>query len=84
MKILNDNQGATFVANNPIYHTKLRRHVAMDLHFVWEKTDKGEVKVEHIPRIKQMVDILTKALNPKLFLDLRLKLVNSIKPPLRV
>lgn len=49
MRLLSDNQRATFVANNPICHTKLR-HVAIDLHFVQEKSDKGDVKVEHIPR----------------------------------
>lgn len=74
MRLLRDNQGVTFVANNPICQTK-PRHVVMDLHLVREKTDKGDVKVEDIPGNRQRADILTKTLKPKLFYDLRPRLV---------
>lgn len=35
MTLFSDNQGAMFVANNPICHMKLH-HVSMDLHIVRE------------------------------------------------
>lgn len=38
MKILTDNQGASFIANDPICHIKMK-HVAMDFHFIREKSE---------------------------------------------
>lgn len=79
MKLLSDNQGATFVANNPICHTKLW-HVAMDLHFIWEKTNTGDREIKHIPGKQQREDILTKALKPDLYQNLRVNLVVESPP----
>lgn len=78
LKILTDNKGASFIANNPIGHMKLK-HVAMDLGFIRERTEKGSLTVEHIPGALQKADILTKALRPKPFKDLQCKLVGE--PP---
>lgn len=78
IKILTDNIGASFIAKNPIAHSKLK-HVALDLHFVREKAENGEIIVIHIPSEEQWADILTKALPPKAFLRLQSKLVG--KPP---
>lgn len=36
--VLSDNQGATFIANHPICHSKMK-HVAKDFHFVWDKAE---------------------------------------------
>jgi len=79
MKLLSDNKGATFVANNPIYHTRLR-HVAMDLCFVCERTEAGKIQIEHISGRNQRADILTKGLKPRLFRDLRVNLVGNFPP----
>lgn len=68
LKIFTDNLGASFIARNPIAHICLK-HVTLDLHFVCERTEKGELIVEHIPGTKQWADILTKALSPKAFLS---------------
>lgn len=38
MKIFRDNQGASFVANNLICHSKMK-YVAMDFHFIQEKSE---------------------------------------------
>lgn len=43
-----------------------------------EQVDSGSVIVYHIPRSEQKVDILTKALRPKLFLDQQANLVESL------
>jgi len=50
----------------------------MDLHFVREKMDRGDVRVEHIPGKKQRSYILTKALKPGLYQDLRFNLVGEL------
>lgn len=77
LKILSDNLGATFVAHNPLCHLKLK-HVAMDLHFVRERTENGYLAVLHIPGKDQWADILTKALPPKAFLALQCKIVGDL------
>lgn len=76
LKILTDNKGASFIANNPIGHMKLK-HVAMDLGFIRERTDNGTLTVDHIPGKLQKADILTKALRPKPFKELQSKLVGD-------
>lgn len=70
MKNFTNNLGASFISRNPVGHIRLK-HVTLDLHFVRERMEKGELVVEHIPRIKQWADILTKALVPKSFLSLQ-------------
>lgn len=69
LKILSDNLGATFIAQNPVCHTKLKH--------VREKVEKGSLQVEHISGIQQKADILTKALRPKPLQELQCKLVGS-------
>lgn len=69
LKLFSDNQWVMFVANNPVCPTKLR-HVAMDLHFVRERTEQGSLIIKHIHRIHQKTNILTKALQPKPFQDI--------------
>jgi len=74
--VLSDNQGATFITRNPIGHSKLK-HVALDLHFVREKVEKGDIVVRHIPGTEQWADMLTKSLSSKKFLKLQRKLVGE-------
>lgn len=61
MVILTDNIGATFIARHPIPHIKFK-HVVLDLHFVLEKIEKGDLVVKHINGKDQWVDLLTKEL----------------------
>lgn len=61
MRILTKNQGTSFIANNPIGHSQLK-HVVLDMQYVRERTEKGELVVQHISGTEQWVDILTKAL----------------------
>jgi len=74
INILTDNRGASFIANNPICHSKMK-HVAMDFHFVREKSEAGIIKVDHISGKSQLADLLTKPLAPKLFQQWSGKLV---------
>lgn len=74
MKILSDNQEASFIANNLICHSEMK-HVAMDFHFVQEKTELGILKVSHVLESQQRVDVLTKPLRLKPFQEMPCKLV---------
>lgn len=77
MMIFMDNLEASFIARNPIAHIFLK-HVAIDLHFIREQIEKGELVIDHIPEAHQWADILTKALPPKTFITLQGKLVSDI------
>lgn len=77
MVILTDNLGAMFIAKNPIGHSKLK-HVALDLHFVREKTKSSEIIVKHVSGKKQWADVLTKPLPSKAFEMLQSKLVREV------
>ena len=59
--IYGDNQGAIAMAKNPQYHSRTK-HIAIQEHFVREKTASGEVEMNYIPTDKQVADGLTKAL----------------------
>lgn len=58
LKILTDNKGASFIANNLIAHMKLK-HMAMDLAFVRERIEKETLTVDHISGSLQKADILS-------------------------
>lgn len=47
MTILMDNLSTSFIAWNPIGHIRLK-HVALDLHFVRERMESGDLIVKHI------------------------------------
>ncbi|RKK06535.1 hypothetical protein BFJ65_g18732 [Fusarium oxysporum f. sp. cepae] len=59
--IYGDNQGAIAMTKNPQYHSRTK-HIAIQEHFVREKTASGEVEMNYIPTDKQVADGLTKAL----------------------
>lgn len=77
LKILSGIQGATFIAHNPICHTKLK-HVMMDLHFVIKRTKDRTLIVQHIAQNQQLANVVTKALRPKPFHNLKSKLVEDL------
>ncbi|KAI3702935.1 hypothetical protein L6452_28689 [Arctium lappa] len=56
-----DNTGATFVAANPKFHSKMK-HLGLDYHFVRENVQNGTLRVSHISSKDQLADALTKPL----------------------
>lgn len=70
MVVNSDNKGATFLATNQICHSKLK-HIAIDVDFVKERVEQGVIRVCHILGKDEKADILTKALQPKAFLEQR-------------
>ena len=57
-----DNIGATYLSINPIFHARTK-HFEVDFHFVRDKVQKNEVKVQFICSKDQLADILTKPLS---------------------
>jgi hypothetical protein len=68
--IYEDNQGCIALARNPVLH-KRTKHIEIRYHFIRERIESGQVKLEYIPTQKQLADILTKALPKPQFEALR-------------
>ncbi|GAA0175547.1 transmembrane signal receptor [Lithospermum erythrorhizon] len=64
--------------DNPVQH-QCTKHIEMDIHFVSEKVERGEVRVHHVPSRYQVADIFTKGLPLILFEDFRASL--SVRRP---
>lgn len=77
MILKSDTKGSTFLAANQACHTK-PKHVSTNLQYVRERVETGSMIVQHIPSVDQRVDILTKSLSPKLFLEQRFNLVEVL------
>ena len=68
-----DNQSATHLAHNPIFHSRAK-HIEIDFHFIWEKILCNELVIKYVPSQDQILDILTKHLSTTHFCNLRIKL----------
>lgn len=61
-----DNISAVYLSENPVQHQRTK-HVELDIHFVREKVQVGDIRVLHIPADFQYADIFTKGLPRVLF-----------------
>ena len=61
-----DNVSAVYLSTNPIQHQRTK-HVEIDLHFVRDRVDVGDVRVLHVPTTSQFADIFTKGLPSSTF-----------------
>ncbi|RVW20812.1 Retrovirus-related Pol polyprotein from transposon RE2 [Vitis vinifera] len=59
--LLYDNVGATQLSLNPVMHSRMK-HIAIDLHFVYDFVHRGKLCVAHVHKDDQLVDLLTKPL----------------------
>ncbi|XP_076916064.1 uncharacterized protein LOC143575637 [Bidens hawaiensis] len=73
-----DNVSAIYLSGNPVQHQRTK-HIELDIHFVREQVQKGNVRVVHVSSRHQVADIFTKGLPRVLFDDFRSSL--SIGPP---
>ncbi|XP_075074686.1 uncharacterized protein LOC142162251 [Nicotiana tabacum] len=64
--ILCDNLGVTYIAENPVHHTKMK-HLEVDLHFVRNQVRIGLVRISHIHSADQLADPFTKPLSKPTF-----------------
>ncbi|KAG8482492.1 hypothetical protein CXB51_023954 [Gossypium anomalum] len=65
-----DNTSTVSMSANLTHHTRVK-HVEIDHHFVREKVLDGTIQVNYVPSANQVVDILTKPIPPKQFVEFR-------------
>lgn len=75
-----DNLGATYVAANPVFHSRMK-HVEIDYHFVREQVQNGSLRVCHVSTKEQLADLLTKPLSVSDFCKLRSKIGVTNRSP---
>jgi hypothetical protein len=65
-----DNISAVYLSENPVQH-RCTKHVELDIHFLCEKVQLGQVPVLQVPSRQQFADIMTKGLASPLFQDFK-------------
>ncbi len=73
LMVMEDNQGAIAMTNNPVGH-KRTKHIDIRYHFVREQVQKGTMKLKYCSTKEMLADMLTKPLNKRQFEYLRSKL----------
>jgi len=68
-----DNTSAINISKNSIMHSRAK-HITIRYHFLKEKIAKGEVKLEFVPTLEQVVDVFTKPLPKEVFEYLQKKM----------
>jgi hypothetical protein len=74
-----DNISAVYMSANPVQHRRTK-HIEIDIHFVRDKVQLGEIRVLHVPTSSQYADIFTKGLTTAVFVEFRSSL-NVRLPP---
>jgi hypothetical protein len=65
-----DNVSVIYLSTNPVQHQRTK-HVKIDLRFIRERIDIGDVRVLRVPTTSQFVDISTKGLLTLVFSEFR-------------
>jgi hypothetical protein len=68
-----DNQSCIKLTENPVFHDR-SKHIDMRYHYIRDLVQRKTVKLQYIVTSKQVVDILTKPLTSRQFVQLRCKL----------
>jgi hypothetical protein len=65
-----NNVSVVYMSSNPIHH-KHTKHIELDIHFVREMVQLGELHVLHVPTSEQFADVMTKGLPTASFENFR-------------
>jgi len=77
LKILSDSKGALDLTEHPVHHGRTK-HINVKYHFVRERVETGEIKIQHVPTEIQTADIFTKPLPGPRHRLLRQKLLSEL------
>jgi hypothetical protein len=77
-----DNVSAVYLSINPVQHRRAK-HIEIDIHFVRDKVQVGEVHVLHVPTASQYAVIFTKGLPSSAFIEFRSSLTVQ-EPPVDI
>ena len=77
--VWSDNLATKSMAKNLVFHSRTK-YIEIDMHFVHERVEKGEIEVRYIPTTYQIVDIFTKSLARDRFRFLCTKLGLKVSP----
>jgi len=67
--VYEDNQSAIALANNPVHHGRTK-HIDIKYHFVRNRVESQEIRVEYVPTDEMVADALTKPLSGPTFAKL--------------
>jgi ATP sulfurylase len=73
MVIYCDNQSCIKLSHNQVFHDK-SKHIEIKYHFIRDRIQKGEIKLQYVSTYEQVGDILTKPLVKGKFMFFREKL----------
>jgi hypothetical protein len=73
VSLLCDNKGGIKIAYNPCEHFRTK-HIIIRHHFLRDHAIKGDIIISHVQTNEQLIDIFTKPLDKKRFLELRSEL----------
>ncbi|GKF64019.1 ribonuclease H-like domain-containing protein, partial [Tanacetum coccineum] len=68
-----DNVSVVYLSSNPVQHQRTK-HIEINIHFVRDLVDVGQVRVLHVPPRYQYAAIFTKGLPSTLFEEFRISL----------
>ena len=72
IRLLTDSQSAKALAENPVYHGR-SKHILAKWHFVRERVESGQVKLEDVRTAYMAADMLTKSVGPAILaVDMKL------------
>lgn len=75
-----DNVSAIYISENPIQHQRTK-HIEIDIYFVHEKVQRGQIRVLYVASRYQIADIFTQGIPRTLFFDFRSSLSICDPPP---
>jgi hypothetical protein len=68
-----DNQSCIKLTENPVFHES-SKHIDMRYHYIQDLVQRKTIKLQYIATSKQVVDIMTKPLTLRQFVQLRGKI----------